>query len=95
MAPQTRPPAGAIAGIARVIGKFFYLFLDVSGILLGVFLLVSGWWMVSGRTVSRGYGGFVLALGIAAFTIHAGHYFQLRITRWIFGSEGYFHKDIK
>jgi hypothetical protein len=92
MSSKQRSPAG---GIVSFIRKFFYTFLDISGILLGIFLTISGWWISSGRSVSSGYGGFVLLLGISAFIIHTGHYFHLRITRWIFGSDGYFHKDEK
>jgi hypothetical protein len=86
---------GPLVGIVQLFSRFFYTFLDINGVLLGLFLLVSGWWMIAGRPISRGYGGVVLALGVAAFIIHTGHYFQLRITKWIFGTEGYFHKDRK
>ncbi len=34
-----------------------------------------------------------LVLGIWALIIHPGHYFHRRITRWMFGADGYFHKD--
>lgn len=85
----------SLLSVARIIRRFFYTFLDISGILLGVFLAVSGWWISSGRSVSPFFGGFVLFLGVAALIIHAGHYFQLRITRWLFGSGSYFHKDEK
>ncbi len=84
-----------LAPIANIIRKIFYIFLDISGILLGVFLVGLGYWILSGRTVSSWTAGVVLALGICAFLIHTGHYFNLRITRWIFGSETYFHKDQK
>jgi len=79
--------------VAEGFRRFFYLFLDISGILLGVFLVGVGWWALMGRTISRGFGGLILGCGVAAFLIHTGHYFHLRITRWIFGSETYFHKD--
>ncbi|MBS1813387.1 MAG: hypothetical protein JSS87_00765 [Acidobacteria bacterium] len=79
--------------MAEIVAAFFYTFLDISGILLGVFLIVLGWWIALGHPVSKGIGWVVLALGLCAFFIHTGHYFQLKIVRWIFGSESYFHKD--
>lgn len=69
--------------------RFFYIFLDISGILLGIFLTGLGWWILAGRPVSELLGGIVLFLGIAAFIIHFGHYFNLKIVRWMFGP-GYF-----
>jgi hypothetical protein len=38
-------------------------------------------------------GGLILALGIAALVVHTGRYLNLRLTRWIFGSGTFFHKD--
>ena len=37
----------------------------------------------------------VALVTIAAFIIHTGHYFHLRLTSWIFGSGTFFHKDEK
>jgi hypothetical protein len=85
----------AIAKIAKAFQTFFYTFLDISGILLGVFLTILGAWLVSGRAVSLSWGVVVLLLGVAAFFIHTGHYFHLKIAGWIFGSGEYFHKDEK
>jgi hypothetical protein len=51
--------------------KFFYVFLDISGILLGVFLTLLGAWITAGRPVPVVVGVTVLLLGIAAFFIHA------------------------
>lgn len=76
--------------IARFIQKIFYTFLDVSGIMLGVFLSWLGYWTLSGHAVSGWLGIIILILGICAFIIHAGHYFSLKITRWLFGSSDYF-----
>ena len=78
-------PRAAIVSIARIVKKSFYTFLDISGILLGVFLIVLGGWILANRAVARAFGGVVLFLGISAFTIYTGHYFHLRITRWLFG----------
>lgn len=85
----------AIAKIARAIQRFFYTFLDISGILLGIILAILGAWIVRGGVVSPSWGVVVLLLGIAAFFIHTGHYFHLKIASWIFGSGEYFHKDEK
>ncbi len=82
-----------IESAARFIQRFFYTFLDISGIMLGVFLICLGGWAVTGHPISHATGMIVLALGICAFMIHCGHYFHFRFTRWIFGSEGYFHRD--
>ena len=88
-------PNTAILKTAEWVRAFFYTFLDISGILLGAFLIGLGGWVVSGRAVSLGWGVVVLLLGIAAFFIHTGHYFHLKIANWIFGSGEYFHKDEK
>lgn len=81
--------------IAKIIQRFFYTFLDISGILLGIFLAGLGCWILTGHAVSAALAGVLLFLGVCAFLIHTGHYFNLRITRWIFGSDTYFHKDQK
>lgn len=88
-------PNTAIMKIADFVRTFFYTFLDISGILLGVFLIALGGWIVSGRAVPLEWGLIVLLLGCCAFFIHAGHYFHLKIANWIFGSGEYFHKDEK
>jgi hypothetical protein len=90
-----RPPHPFLARLAGLVKEFFYTFLDISGILLGVFLTLTGWWITSGHSVSGQLGGIILTLGITAFVIHTGHYFHLRITSWIFGSGTFFHKDEK
>ncbi len=76
--------------IAKFIQRVFYTFLDISGILLGVFLTILGWWVIGGNSVSFNVGGIILFLGIVTFLIHAGHYFSWKLTRWIFGSSDYF-----
>lgn len=82
-----------IVVITTVLKKFFYTFLDVSGILLGIFLTGLGIWVITGQVVSEGMGYFIVFLGIAALFIHTGHYFHLTIARWIFGPGTYFYKD--
>lgn len=78
-----------LRAIAKFVQKIFYVFLDMSGILLGVFLTILGWWIVSGRSVPFAVGAVILFLGVAAFLIHVGHYFSWKLTRWLFG-ENYF-----
>ncbi len=75
---------------ADIIRKFFYVFLDISGILLGVFLMALGWWIISGREVGKATGAVILGLGVCAFLIHTGHYYSWKLTRWIFGGDDYF-----
>ncbi len=79
-----------LIAIAKIIRRFFYIFLDVSGILLGVFLIILGGSMTAGWHVPRSIGWFTLVIGILAFIIHVGHYFSLKITRWLFGTDSYF-----
>jgi hypothetical protein len=76
--------------IAHFIRKVFYTFLDISGILLGIFLAWLGYWTLSGHVVASWLGTMILILGIGALIIHVGHYFSLKITRWLFGSGDYF-----
>lgn len=80
----------ALLKIAKFIQKIFYTFLDISGILLGIFLTWLGYWIISGHSAGRIIGPIVLILGIGALITHVGHYFSLKITRWMFGSEDYF-----
>jgi len=83
-------PRRLLIKIALIVKKFFYVFLDVSGVFLGIFLIWLGIQIVSGISPSKGLGIFVLVLGICAFLIHIGHYYNWKLTRWIFGSEDYF-----
>ncbi len=76
--------------IAHFVRKIFYTFLDISGIMLGVFLTWLGYWALSGHVVTGWLGAVILVIGIGAFIIHIGHYFSLKITRWLFGSDDYF-----
>lgn len=93
-----RPNSSSILGmikkflvpISTFIQKIFYVFLDISGILLGLFLIGLGMAVISGWRVSVVVGIIILILGICAFLIHLGHYFSLSITRWIFGTDDYF-----
>lgn len=76
--------------IAQFIQKIFYTFLDISGIMLGVFMSWLGYWIISGHIVAGWLGIIILVIGVGAFITHVGHYFSLKITRWLFGSGDYF-----
>ena len=76
--------------IAQFVRKIFYTFLDISGIMLGIFLSWLGYWIISGHIVTNWLGIVILIIGIGALIIHIGHYFSLKITRWLFGSDNYF-----
>lgn len=72
--------------------KIFYTLLDITGILLGIYLSILGFWIASGRNINKITGFVTLFLGVAAFFIHLGHYFNLGYIRWLFGPD-YFLKD--
>ena len=67
----------------------FFVFLDISGILLGVFLFFLGLFADSGREMPEWLGWLIMAIGVCAFLLHLGHYFNLKYMRWLFG-ENYF-----
>lgn len=75
--------------------KIFFKFLDVSGILIGIFLAILGWLIVGGNEVSLSTGWALLMIGVGAFLIHVGHYFDLRYMRWIFGPDYFITKKRK
>lgn len=79
--------------IAKKVVRFFYLFLDITGIMLGVFLIVLGLLLMYKISLPDFMGWLVLVIGGLALLIHLGHYFNLKIARWLFGSETYFFKD--
>lgn len=83
-------PNRVLLKTAHFVSKIFYTFLDISGIMLGVFLTWLGYWTISGHVIAGRLGTAILIIGIAAFIIHAGHYFSLKITRWLFSSGDYF-----
>lgn len=72
------------------IKKFFYLALDISGSLLGIFLMIVGWSMKNGRPLPDMTNWMVFGLGVAALLIHGSHYLIARKH----GSE-YFHTTRK
>ncbi|OGI79130.1 hypothetical protein A3F19_00315 [Candidatus Nomurabacteria bacterium RIFCSPHIGHO2_12_FULL_37_29] len=70
----------------------FFKFLDVSGILLGLFLSFLGLFSVMGRDIPGWLGWVVMAIGICAFLLHLGHYFNLKYMRWLFGDNYFIQK---
>ncbi len=66
--------------IAQFVQRIFYTFLDISGIMLGIFLSWLGYWIISGHTLTGWLGVIVLIIGIGAFITHVGRYFSLKIT---------------
>jgi len=64
--------------IIRLIKRFFYLFLDVSGSLLGVFLIVFGWQIASGASLSNSWRLIIVILGIGSLIVHGSHYIAAR-----------------
>lgn len=85
--PMPQSSQSLLVRVAMIIKRFFFLFLDISGILLGVFLVLLGIWSAIGWHIAAPVGLLLIILGTAAFFIHFGHYFQLKLTKWLFGSE--------
>ncbi len=67
----------------------FFVFLDISGILLGVFLMILGLGVILSWHVPVWLGWVLIVVGIGAFLLHLGHYYDLKYMRWLFG-ENYF-----
>ncbi|HEY3127888.1 MAG TPA: hypothetical protein VGL91_00375 [Acidobacteriota bacterium] len=63
----------------EIFKRFFYTLLDVSGILLGIFLISLGIWIATGRSVSAAMGLVISTIGVGAFLIHFGHFFEIGI----------------
>ena len=76
----------------KIFRTSFFIFLDISGILLGVFLMLLGLAMVSGLQVVGWVSWIVLVLGVGAFLLHIGHYFNLKYMRWTFGDDYFIQK---
>lgn len=70
----------------------FFIFLDTSGILLGLFLIGLGSAVILGWSISEWMGWILFVIGILAFLLHTGHYFNLRYMRWLFG-DNYFLQE--
>jgi hypothetical protein len=78
--------------IYKIFKVSFFVFLDISGILLGVFLIGLGLAVVFGWSVSGWMGWTLLIIGIGAFLLHLGHYFNLKYMRWTFGEDYFLQK---
>ena len=79
--------------IYKVFKVSFFIFLDISGILLGIFLIVLGLAMLlDWQLAKEGLGWLILVIGIGAFLLHLGHYFDLKYMRWLFGSKYFIQK---
>jgi len=75
--------------IYKIFKISFFVFLDISGILLGLFLIILGLAFILGWNIPgiTGWLGWVLlVIGICAFFLHLGHYFNLKYMGWLFGS---------
>jgi len=78
--------------IYKIFKITFFVFLDVSGILLGVFLIGLGSAVIFGWQVTDWMGWLLLAIGVCAFLLHLGHYFNLKYMHWLFGSNYFIQK---
>lgn len=58
----------------KFVAKIFYTFLDISGILLGIFMIVLGLWIKGGKELALWLGWLVFGLGVGAFLLHASHF---------------------
>ena len=76
----------------KIIRLPFFIFLDISGILLGLFLTGLGFFTGLGWGIPLWLGWFIFILGIAAFLLHVGHYFDLKYMRWLFGDKYFIEK---
>ena len=79
--------------IYKIFKISFFTFLDISGILLGVFLTILGIYLLLGWQITSWVNWLLLIIGICAFLLHLGHYFNLKYMRWLFGPDTYFYKD--
>ena len=78
--------------IFKILKISFFTFLDISGILLGVFLVGLGLWIGAGREAPIWLGWLIFAIGAGAFLLHLGHYFNLKYMRWLFGDKYFIQK---
>ena len=78
--------------IYRIFKVSFFVFLDISGILLGVFLTGLGMAVIFGWQVAVWMGWVLLVIGVGAFFLHLRHYFNLKYMCWLFGSQYFLRK---
>jgi len=69
----------------------FFTFLDITGILLGIFLTWLAVWLIAGFGVPAWAEWVALVFGVGALLIHTGHYFDLPYMRWVFGDDYFVH----
>jgi hypothetical protein len=77
--------------LIKVISRSFFFFLDISGMLLGTFLIVIGALLMSGRPLSFFLAFVLFMCGLFSFLIHASHYFHVKILAWLAGSEYFYY----
>ena len=70
----------------------FFIFLDISGILLGILLIIVGLVILSGWPISIWLGWLLLIIGFGAFLLHLGHYFDFKYMRRLFGDDYFLQK---
>lgn len=77
----------------KIFRTSFFVFLDVSGILLGIFLITLGLTVIIGWHVVGWMGWLLFIIGVCAFFLHIGHYFNFPYMRWLFGSSYFIQKS--
>lgn len=70
----------------------FFVFLDISGILLGIFLVLLGLFVGTGGVIPEWLGWAIMIIGVCALFLHLGHYFNLKYMRWLFGDKYFIEK---
>ena len=78
--------------VYKIFKVSFFIFLDISGILLGVFLVGLGLAVIFNFKLAEGLGWLILTIGVGASFLHLGHYFDLKYMRWLFGSKYFIQK---
>lgn len=78
--------------VSKVLKVSFFVFLDISGILLGIFLISLGLAVIFDWQIAEWMGRLLLIIGTCAFFLHLGHYFNLKYMRWLFGDKYFIEK---
>ncbi len=78
--------------VYKIFRTSFFVFLDISGILLGIFLTVLGLAILFNWEITDWMSWLLLIIGICAFLLHLGHYFDFKYMRWLFGSNYFIRK---
>lgn len=77
---------------SKLVKVSFFVFLDISGILLGVFLTGLGLALILGWSSPGWLNWLIMVIGVGAFFLHVGHYFNLKYMRWLFGDKYFIEK---